>query len=139
MTQNTEPTQPLKIEYLEQTPWARERSYSPAVKTTGGTTIWLSGQTCDKDLEGNDISGNFAAQTRTIFKMLDATLRKAGGSLANMVTMTVFIKDVRYGNDFVSIRREFFEDTKFPCSALLTITSFARLGSVIEIQGIAVI
>lgn len=137
MSQNT--ASPLKIEYLEQTPWAKERAYSPAVKTTGGTTIWLSGQTCDKDLDGNDISGNFEAQARTIFKLLDRTLQKAGGSLANMVTMTVFIKDVRFGDRFIDIRREFFDETKFPCSALLTISCFARPGAVIEIQGVAVI
>jgi 2-iminobutanoate/2-iminopropanoate deaminase len=139
MTPSASTVPPASVKHMEQTEWARARSYSPAVETVGGRTIYLSGQTCDTDLDGKDISGNFEAQARTIFKLLDRTLKKAGGSLANLVTMTVFIKDVRDGNRFVDLRREFFEDGKFPCSALLTISCFARPGSVIEIQGIAVI
>ena len=56
-----------------------------------------------------------------------------------MVTMTVFINDARYGDRFVAIRREHFPDGRYPCSALLTISSFARPGILIEIQGVAVI
>ena len=35
---------------------------------------------------------------RQIFKLLNATLEKAGGKLSDMVQMTVFITDVRYGD-----------------------------------------
>ena len=42
-------------------------------------------------------------------------------------------------NRFVQIRREHFPDGRYPCSALLTISGFARPGIVIEIQGVAVI
>jgi 2-iminobutanoate/2-iminopropanoate deaminase len=55
------------------------------------------------------------------------------------VTMTVYLSDGRYGDRFVAIRKEFFPDGKFPCSALLTISGFARPGMMIEIQGVAVI
>jgi 2-iminobutanoate/2-iminopropanoate deaminase len=126
------------VHHVASNEWHKARSYSPAVVTTGGRTIWLAGQTTDVDLEGNDISGKFEEQARTIFKLLDRTLRQAGASLADMVTMTVFIKDVRDGDKFVRLRREFFDENKFPCSALLTISCFARPGSVIEIQGVAV-
>jgi 2-iminobutanoate/2-iminopropanoate deaminase len=53
--------------------------------------------------------------------------------------MTVFINDPRNGDRFVQIRREFFADGRFPASALLTISNFARPGIAIEIQGVAVI
>jgi enamine deaminase RidA (YjgF/YER057c/UK114 family) len=53
--------------------------------------------------------------------------------------MTVFIIDPRHGDRFVQIRREFFADGKYPASALLTISNFARPGMVIEIQGVAVL
>ena len=71
--------------------------------------------------------------------MLDESLRRVGGALADMVTMTVFIKEVRYGDLFVELRREFFADGKFPASALITVANFARPGMEIEIQGVAVI
>jgi len=53
--------------------------------------------------------------------------------------MTVFIKDARYGDRFVQIRREMFPDGNFPGSALITVSNFARPGMEIEIQGIAVV
>jgi 2-iminobutanoate/2-iminopropanoate deaminase len=128
-----------QVEHLEGTDLQKSRAYSPAVITQGGRTIWLAGQTAPVDESGKDISGNFEAQTRTIFALMDRTLRRAGGSLANLVTMTVFINDSRYGDPFVKIRAEHFKDGRFPASALITVTAFARPGILIEIQGVAVV
>jgi enamine deaminase RidA (YjgF/YER057c/UK114 family) len=128
-----------KVQHLEGTEWQKSRSFCPAVITEGGRHVWLAGQTTVTDLEGRDITGNFEAQTRTIFALLDRTLQRAGGSLANLVTMTVFINDGRNGDRFVQIRNEFFSNGRYPGSALLTISNFARPGCLIEIQGIAVI
>ncbi len=128
-----------KVEHLEGTEWQKSRSFCPAVITEGGRTIWLAGQTTLVDLEGRDITGQFEAQTRTIFALMERTLARAGATLANLVTMTVFINDSRNGDRFVQIRNEFFRDGRYPGSALLTISNFARLGCVIEIQGIAVV
>jgi len=130
---------PASVQHLEGTDHQKSRSFSPAVITEGGRTVWLAGQTATTDLGGMDISGKFEEQARTIFALLDRTLHRAGGSLANLVTMTVFINDVRNGERFVQIRREHFPDGRYPCSALLTIAGFARPGCVIEIQGVAVI
>lgn len=130
---------PAKVQHLEGTDFQKSRSFSPAVITEGGKIIWLAGQTTLTDLDGKDIAGKFEEQTRTIFALLQRTLERAGGSLANMVTMTVFINDARNGDRFVQIRREYFPDGRFPCSALLTISNFARPGCMVEIQGVAVV
>ena len=129
----------VQVEYLEGTAHQKSRAFSPAVITQGGKTVWLAGQTAPVDEAGNDISGNFDAQTRTIFALIDRTLRLAGGALANVVTMTVFIKDPRHGDAFVRIRGETFRDGRFPASALITVSNFARPGILIEIQAVAVI
>jgi 2-iminobutanoate/2-iminopropanoate deaminase len=126
-------------QYMEKTEAQAARAYSPAVITQGGRTVWLAGQTATRDEAGQDISGNFEAQVRTIFGLIDKTLARAGGGLANMVTMTVFINDARNGDRFVEVRKGFFPDGNFPASALITVSSFARPGMLIEIQGVAVI
>jgi enamine deaminase RidA (YjgF/YER057c/UK114 family) len=126
-------------EYLETSEFQKSRAFSPAVITHGGRIVWLAGQTATRDQAGNDISGNFEAQTRTIFALIDKTLQRAGGRLANMVTMTVFINDPRHGDRFVELRKEQFPDGRFPASALITVAHFARPGMLIEIQGVAVI
>jgi 2-iminobutanoate/2-iminopropanoate deaminase len=125
--------------YMEKSEFQKSRAFSPAVITEGGRIVWLAGQTATRDEAGNDISGNFEAQVRTIFGLLDKTLRKAGGSLANMVTMTVFINDPRLGDRFVELRKEYFPDGNYPASALITVSHFARPGMLIEIQGVGVI
>ena len=117
----------------------KNRAYSPAVITEGGRVLWLAGQTATVDGDGKDISGNFEAQTHRVFALIDQTLRRVGGTLANLVTMTVFIKEPRYGDRFVELRKQKFPDGNYPGSALITVTNFARPGMEIEIQAIAVI
>ncbi len=125
--------------YLEGTDLQKNRAYSPAVITEGGRIVWLAGQATTTDGDGKDISGNFEAQTHRVFELIDQIVRRAGGTLANLVTMTVFIKEPRYGDRFVELRRQKFPDGNYPGSALITVTNFARPGMEIEIQAIAVI
>lgn len=125
-------------DYLEKTDFHKARAYSPAVVTAGGRIVWLAGQAAVVDADGKEISGNFEAQPRRVFALMDQMLKRAGGSLANLATMTAFIKDPRYGDRFVEMRRQMFPDGNFPSSALITVTNFARPGIEIEIQSIGV-
>jgi 2-iminobutanoate/2-iminopropanoate deaminase len=129
----------MRKTFLEPSERQKARAYSPAVITEGGRIVWLAGQTAVADADGKDISGNFEAQTRRVFALIDETMRRAGGTLADLVTMTVFIKEARYGDRFVEIRRTYFPDGKFPGSALITVTNFARPEMEIEIQAVAVV
>jgi 2-iminobutanoate/2-iminopropanoate deaminase len=113
-----------KVVHLEGSDFQKSRAYSPAIVTQGGKTVWLAGQTTLVDLDGNSI---------------DRTLKRVGGSLSDLVTMTVSINDPRYGDQFVKIRQGLFPDGKFPCSALITVSNFAHPGILIEIQGVAVV
>jgi enamine deaminase RidA (YjgF/YER057c/UK114 family) len=118
---------------------SNERAFSRAVITEGGTTLWLGGQTAPaKDASGKSLDGDFDAQVRAVFTELEKTLQANGGTLRDMVTMTVFISDVRLGDRFVEIRKQVFKEC-FPASALITVTGFARPGIMVEVQGIAVI
>ena len=128
-----------RIEHLPPNDFQKSRAFSPAVITEGGRIVWLAGQTTRVDLEGRDISGQFEAQARTCFALIGRTLERAGGSLANIVTMTVFILDPRHGDAFVKLRAEMFPDGRYPASALITVSNFAHPGIVIEIQGVAVV
>ena len=116
----------------------QQRGYSEAVITEGGRTVWLAGQTATVDDSGKSLAGDIEGQVRQLFKNLDRTLQKAGGKLGDMVQMTVFITDVRYGDRLTEIRREVFGDN-FPGSALITITALAVPDAKVEIQGYAVI
>jgi enamine deaminase RidA (YjgF/YER057c/UK114 family) len=126
-------------EYMDKTPFQLSRAFSPGVITKGGKIVWVAGQTATKDNSGNDISNNFEAQVKQVFSQVDAVMKDAGGSVGNVVQMTVFIKESRYGDRFVEMRKGFFQNGNYPGSALFTVTNFARPGIEIEIQAIGVI
>ena len=112
---------------------SQQRGFSRAVNTDGGKVIWLGGQTATQPPVAD-----FDAQVRDVFASLDKTLKAQGGSLRDMVTMTVFITDARNGDRFVALRKEIFKEC-FPASALITVTGLAAPGLLVEVQGIAVI
>ena len=115
------------------------RAYSPAVITQGGTIVWLAGVGGrDTSIDGQPISSDFGEQVHQVFRNLEATMERAGGTLQDIVTMTVFISDVRHGDEFVRIRGEYFEDG-YPGSALITVAGFANTEYKVEVQAIAVV
>jgi 2-iminobutanoate/2-iminopropanoate deaminase len=117
---------------------AQARAYSQAVITEGGRIVWLAGQVGAADASGRSLAGDFDGQVREVFSRLRQTLQEAGGTLADIVTMTVFITDARNGDRFTQLRKEIFGDN-FPASALITIAGLARPEMLVEVQGIAVI
>jgi enamine deaminase RidA (YjgF/YER057c/UK114 family) len=119
--------------------WTEERAFSPAVVTQGGKTVWLAGVTSPFDADGNSLAGDFEAQAHEVFRVIEERLMQLGGSLADIVTMTVFIGDTRYGDSFVNIRSTKFESGHYPSSALITVVGFARPGIELEIKATAVI
>jgi enamine deaminase RidA (YjgF/YER057c/UK114 family) len=115
----------------------KERAYSPAVITEGGRIVWLAGMGGSRTDDGKTIK-DFGEQARQAFRNIDLTLKRAGGTLANIVTMTVFIRHESDGDEFVKVRAETFK-SGFPASALITAKDFARPEIMVEIQAVAVI
>ena len=84
------------------------------------------------------LAGTFDAQTRQAFKNLEKTLQRSGGTLKDIVWMTVAVSDGRYSQRFTDIRKEIYEEN-FPASTLLTVAAFAIPEIMVEITGIAVL
>jgi 2-iminobutanoate/2-iminopropanoate deaminase len=126
------------VTYIEGNEYQKQRGYAPAVVTQGGKIVWLAGHNVTPDANGK-IQGDFQAQAREAFALMDRTLKASGGSLQNLVTMTIFMKDPRYGDDFLKVRHDIFKDGEYPSSTLITISGFAQPGILIEMQGVAVI
>ena len=119
--------------------WQQQRAFSPAVSTRGGRTIWVAGHGATHDSAGRALDGDFDAQARQAFANLSATLAGAGATLADIVTMTVFIIDSRHGDRFIEIRKEHFAAGAYPASALITVAGFAKPSMMVEIQCVAVV
>jgi 2-iminobutanoate/2-iminopropanoate deaminase len=127
----------MQKQYIEGT-WEKNRAFSPAVIVTGGKMVFVAGHGGQVDDLGKSLAGDFAAQTRQTFRNIEKTLAEAGATLKDLVTMTVFITDSRYGQTFTDLRKELFKEN-FPASALITCDGLARTDMLVEVQGIAMI
>jgi enamine deaminase RidA (YjgF/YER057c/UK114 family) len=125
----------LAAEYLE--PSNAQRSYGASVVTEGGRIVWLAGMGGTRNSDGTRIT-DFSEQTRQTFRNIEAALKKAGGTLENLVSMTVMIRNQTDGDTFVKVRGEFFK-SKFPASMLITAKDFANPDLLVEVQSVAVI
>jgi enamine deaminase RidA (YjgF/YER057c/UK114 family) len=109
--------------------------YSQCVRV--GRTVYLAGQ-CGLG-EGHEVvSPEFEPQARRALERVQLAVEAAGGTLDDIVTMTVFITDTRFGRVFTGLRRELF-GTDFPASALVGVSALMPLGALIEIQAVAVL
>jgi enamine deaminase RidA (YjgF/YER057c/UK114 family) len=124
-------------EFFEGT-WQQQRSFSPAVVTRSGRTIWVAGHGATHDDDGQSLAGNFEAQVHQAFKNVTRTQERAGATLQHVVSMTVHIIDARHGDRFVELRKQYFPNN-FPASTLITAAGFAKPEMMVEITPVAVI
>lgn len=125
-------------EYIT-TPETDKRAYSLSVATEGGKTIYLAGQLNIADVDNKPLPGDFDGQARAAFQRIQKTLEASGGKVSDIVSMTVFITDVRNGERFAELRKEFFAPGKYPASALIAIRNLGIPNALIEIQATAVV
>ena len=117
----------------------KSRAYAPAVVTEGGRTVWLAGLLAPKDEDGTSLAGDFTGQVRCIFRKMSVQIEEVGGGLADVVTMTAYLTDVRYNSEFVEVRKEFFEEALYPASTLVTVKALNRPEALLEVTATAVI
>ena len=101
-----------------------------------GNQVFIAGQ-CGHG-EGGAIPDDFAEQCRLTLEAVRLAVEAAGGTLDDIVAMTVFITNTSLGRVFTSLRREYFGE-RFPTSALIGVSSLMVTGAMIEIQAMAVL
>jgi 2-iminobutanoate/2-iminopropanoate deaminase len=117
----------------------QSRGFSTGVVTSGGKTVWLAGQNALVDEYGKTIVGDLEGQARVTLRKIESAVKRAGGSLTDVVSMTVYLTDPRQLDPLVAIFREFFPDGDFPAKTTITVPSLAVMGMMLEITAIAII
>ncbi len=103
-----------------------------------GDLIFVSGQAAI-DLDGTIVGvGDFNAQAEQTFKNLAAVLAAGGSSLAKIVKVTIFLKDMGNFGKIVALREKFFTPP-YPADTIVEITSLALPELEIEIEAIAMV
>jgi reactive intermediate/imine deaminase len=103
-----------------------------------GNTIYVAGQ-LPYDKDGTLVGlGDIRAQTRRVLENVRTIVTAGGGTMDDVVKLTVFVTDVRFREPYAEVRSEFFGPNP-PASTLVQIANLAIPGALIEIEAIAVV
>lgn len=101
-----------------------------------GDLIITSGQ-ASLDKEGNIVGvGDFDAQAEQTFHNLQELLQAAGSSLAKVVKVTVYLRDMSNFPKMLELRERFFTPP-YPADTIVEVASLALPELEIEIEAIA--
>jgi 2-iminobutanoate/2-iminopropanoate deaminase len=103
-----------------------------------GNHIWLSGFTARaNDLKTIQGKGSAYEQAKVIFSKIRDCLEAAGGSIADVTAMTIYVTNMADNTEVWRARREFFTGD-FPCSTLVQVAGLAEPDILLEITAQAV-
>lgn len=112
-------------------------TYSQAVKV--GSTVYLSGQIPLVPETMAMVDGDIEVQIRRVFDNLAALARAAGGSLAEVVKLNIFLTDLANFATVNAVMAEYFE-APYPARAAIGVASLPReagveMDAVMELGG----
>jgi len=112
------------------------RPYSPAIRT--GNLLYVSGHT-GSDPVTRAFSDDIESQTRQAFENLRAVIEAAGGTLADVSKVNVFMTDME--RDFGGMNAVFKEvfPSEPPARTTVGVAHLARPGLLVEIEVVAVL
>ena len=112
------------------------RSLAYANVVIAGDLIFVAGQ-AGVDEQGHLVSTEFVPQAQRTFENIEVALRSVGATRRDIVSMTVFLTDWRYGDDFLKVRSEFLGED-LAASATIGIGQLAYPEMLVEVQCTAV-
>ncbi|MEW6640877.1 MAG: RidA family protein [Pseudomonadota bacterium] len=114
--------------------------YSQVVEVRAGRLVFIAGQTA-LDASGEIVGrGDIVAQAAQVFRNLEIALRAAGCTAADLVKMTVFLRDMSHLASYREARNRFFATVTPPAAPAVTLVEVSRLYGadfLIEIEAIA--
>ncbi|EAR21931.1 RidA family protein [Nitrococcus mobilis] len=106
--------------------------YSQAVRV--GETVYLSGQIPLDPVTMELVAGDIAIQTRRVFDNLRAVCQGAGGDLADIVKLTIYLTDLSHFARVNEIMSEYFQEP-YPARAALGVAALPKAAT-IEMEAI---
>ena len=112
-----------------------KKPYSQGVVVTSGTLVFTSG-VISRDRDGQVVGkGDIREQTRQCLRNITGIIEGGGGSLNDLVKMTVFITDLADYDGMNEIRREMLDGIDFASSTVKV--ALNNPDALIEIEAVA--
>ncbi|MDZ7645322.1 MAG: RidA family protein [Woeseiaceae bacterium] len=108
--------------------------YSQAIAVSTGDIVFLSGQIPLDPATMELVDGDFAARTRRVFDNLAAVAEAAGGSLDDIVKLTIYLTDLGNFATVNEIMADYFAEP-YPARAALGVASLPK-GADVEAEAI---
>lgn len=106
--------------------------YSQAVRAGG--LVFLSGQIPLDPATMELVAGDVADQTRQVFDNLAAVAEAAGGSLADLVKVNVYLKDLGHFQRVNEVMADYFHEP-YPARAAIGVADLPR-GAAVEVEAV---
>jgi reactive intermediate/imine deaminase len=109
--------------------------YSQAVRC--GSTVYLSGQVPLDPATMQLVEGDIAVQARRVFDNLRAVCEAAGGSLAQIARVGIYLTDLGHFAQVNAVMQEYFP-APYPARSTIGVASLPR-GAQVEIDAVLVL
>ncbi|OGT63265.1 MAG: reactive intermediate/imine deaminase [Gammaproteobacteria bacterium RIFCSPHIGHO2_12_FULL_45_12] len=106
--------------------------YSQAVRV--GETVYFSGQIALDPKTMALVAGDIEAQTRQVFENLQAVSEAAGGSLSDIVKLTLYLIDLSHFSRVNAVMETFFSKP-YPARVTLQVAALPK-AALIEIEAV---
>ena len=118
---------------------ALDNDLCQAVATHGGKTVWIRGQ-CPQNLDDavNLDSHDPVAQTHKVMQNIKQLIEEAGGEMAHLVKVVVYITDARHREAIYRTMGEYIQGVQTVLTGLV-VQALARPEWLVEIDATAVI
>ena len=102
-----------------------------------GQQVWLVA-IAEDPVSGDIVDGDIVAQTRRTIQNLDIAIRAAGGTLANIVQVQVFLIDKADSKGMNAVYAEFFKPP-YPVRATVVVKELLAAGLRVEMLATAIL
>lgn len=116
--------------------WEATAGYSRAIRV--GDTICVAGTTASDPRGGAVGNNDIAAQTREVFRRINAALESAGGSMSDVVRTRMFVTDMSQSADVIAVHGEIFADIR-PAATIVEVSALIDPTLLIEIEVDAIV
>ena len=109
--------------------------YSQAVKA--GNFLFVSGQLPINPATGEIIRGNFEEAVKVVLENVKSIVEEAGGTMDDIVKVTVYMKDLSLFSKFNEIYSQYFKN-KYPARVVVEVSRIPKDAD-LEVEAIAYI
>ena len=112
--------------------------YTHVVIPQGGRPVFIAGQVA-RDKAGNVVGkGDFRAQTKQVFENLKMAVEAAGGTMADVAKINIYVTDASQVAALREVRGQYFTSNP-PASTFVQVVSLAQPEYLIEIEAIVAV